>query len=78
MAYVYIMANATRTIYTGVTNDLERRVWEHRTGFHPEAFTSKHKLTKLVYFAEFPRIADAMTLHGTGLRNSPVNEDRFA
>jgi putative endonuclease len=60
MAYVYIMANPTRWIYTGVTNDLQRRDWEHKKGFNPDAFTSKHKLTKLVYFAESPRIDDAI------------------
>ncbi|HEV2073337.1 MAG TPA: GIY-YIG nuclease family protein [Thermomicrobiales bacterium] len=59
-AYVYIMANQTRTMYTGVTNDLQRRVWEHKTGFDPNGFTSRYKLTRLVYFAEFSRFGDAI------------------
>jgi len=43
------MANETRTIYTGVTNNLERRVYEHKSKL-VEGFTSKYGLTKLVYY----------------------------
>ena len=59
-AYVYIMANPSRTIYIGVTTNLERRVWEHKTSFLRGAFTTKYKLTKLVYIAEFSRLDDAI------------------
>jgi len=59
-AYVYIMANRTRTMYTGVPRDLQRRVWEHKTGCLPDSFTSRDKLTKLVYIAEFARLDDAI------------------
>jgi putative endonuclease len=46
---VYIMANAHNTVlYTGVTNDLQRRVLEHRSG--KSGFTKKYNITKLVYF----------------------------
>jgi hypothetical protein len=38
--YVYIMANKARTLYTGVTNDLQRRVFEHQHGLTP-GFTSR-------------------------------------
>ena len=48
--YVYIMTNANEsTLYTGVTNDLMRRVWEHREGF-AGGFTRRYNVTKLVYF----------------------------
>ena len=47
---VYIMANAHHTVlYTGVTNDLFRRVTEHKSG-EGRAFTKKYNITKLVYF----------------------------
>ncbi len=58
-SYVYIMANASRTIYVGVASNLERRVWEHRTHFH-DGFTKRHHATKLVYIEEFERIDDAI------------------
>jgi putative endonuclease len=48
--YVYIMTNAHKTVlYTGVTNELQRRVLEHKSGKGSE-FTKKYKLTKLIYF----------------------------
>ena len=47
---VYIMTNAHNTVlYTGVTNNLERRVMEHRAG-SGSAFTKKYNVNKLVYF----------------------------
>jgi putative endonuclease len=47
--YVYIMANLARTLYTGVTNDLEWRVFEHREKRIP-GFTQWYNLTQLVYY----------------------------
>ena len=47
--YVYIMTNPSRTLYTGVTNNLEIRTWQHKSGEIP-GFTSKYKITRLVYF----------------------------
>ena len=49
--YVYIMPSTSNyTIYTGVTNDLVRRVYEHRTGADPDGFTTKYAVKKLVYY----------------------------
>ncbi len=48
--YVYIMTNKNNTvIYTGVTNDLKRRVYEHREKL-TEGFIKKYNITKLVYY----------------------------
>ncbi len=46
--YVYIMANRSKTLYTGMTNNLERRVAEHRAGL--SKFTAKYGMKKLVYY----------------------------
>ena len=47
--YVYIITNIARTLYTGMTSNLPRRVWEHKTRFEP-GFTSRYKLNRLVYY----------------------------
>ena len=47
--YVYIMTNHSKTLYTGVTNDLQRRVFEHKNK-QVSGFTSRYNITKLVYF----------------------------
>jgi putative endonuclease len=49
--YVYIMTNNSKTLYTGMTNDLTRRVYEHKQKLTP-GFTQKYNITKLVYFEE--------------------------
>ena len=51
--YIYILANATNVVlYTGVTNDLIRRIYEHKTHADPKSFTARYDVTKLVYFEE--------------------------
>ena len=51
MYYVYILTNkSNKVLYTGVTNDLVRRMYEHRHHLDPESFTAKYKVTKLVHF----------------------------
>lgn len=49
--FVYIMTNHSRRLYTGVTNDLTRRVFERRSG-EGKGFTSKYVFDLLVYFEE--------------------------
>jgi putative endonuclease len=56
---MYIMASVSRVLYVGVTNDLERRVWEHKLGT-VKGFTKRYNCTKLVWFEEFREIRDAI------------------
>ena len=54
--YTYILANKNdTTLYIGVTNDLQRRVAEHRSGMIP-GFTQKYNCHKLVYFEEYSNV----------------------
>ena len=57
--YVYIMASRSRTLYTGVTNDLNRRVWEHKHG-SAQGFTKKYRVNRLVYFDSTPDVSAAI------------------
>ena len=59
--YVYILTNKNNTVlYTGVTNDLKRRLEEHTQKIIPNSFTSKYNLYKLVYYESFFMIGDAI------------------
>jgi len=58
--YVYILANRIGgTLYIGVTNDLVRRVHEHRMKL-AEGFTKKHRVARLVYFEVFDDVENAI------------------
>lgn len=48
--YVYIMCNSSRTLYVGVTNNLKRRVLQHRDGRGEGRFTSRYRIKRLVYY----------------------------
>ena len=58
--WVYIMTNrSAHAMYIGVTNDLERRVWEHRQGFGSE-FAKKYRIDRLVYTEEYQQVSEAI------------------
>ena len=54
------MSSLSKTLYTGVTNDLERRVFEHKEP-RPGSFTARYNVNRLVYFEEFADISQAIT-----------------
>ncbi len=59
-SYVYLMTNKVNTvIYTGVTGDLKKRIYEHKEKI-VEGFTKKYNVTKLVYYEVFDDIQDAI------------------
>ena len=59
--YVYFMTNRSRVVlYTGVTNDLVRRVWEHQNDA-VKGYTKKYKVHILVYHETFEDVRDAIT-----------------
>jgi putative endonuclease len=59
--YVYILTSKSNKVYyVGVTNDLKRRVWEHKTKQNPKSFTAQYNIYKLVYFENFEFIVEAI------------------
>ncbi|MDE2008753.1 MAG: GIY-YIG nuclease family protein [Candidatus Omnitrophica bacterium] len=59
--YVYILTNKNdKVLYVGITSDLVKRVYEHKTGL-VEGFTRKYKTHKLVYYETFEDIVNAIT-----------------
>lgn len=58
--YVYIVTNKNNTVlYTGVTNNLKRRIYEHKTKLN-KGFTAKYNVCKLVYFEHFVSVKEAI------------------
>ncbi len=47
--YVYILASQSRELYVGVTNDVYKRVSQHRSGVNPNSYTARHRTSRLVY-----------------------------
>ena len=57
--WIYVLASRTRNLYVGVTNDLQRRMIEHRQGLVP-GFTSRYKTFRLVHCEQFGDIREAI------------------
>lgn len=58
---IYIMTNKNNTVlYTGVTSDLRKRLYEHKNKIYTTSFTGKYNVSKLVYFEVFSLIEEAI------------------
>jgi methylglutaconyl-CoA hydratase len=62
--YVYMMSSKSRVLYTGVTNNIHRRVWEHKHDEIP-GFTSDYRVHRLVYFQSFQYVGNAIAREKT-------------
>lgn len=59
--YVYILTNKNKTVlYTGVTNNLRKRLHQHKTKVNPNSFTAKYNVEFLVYYEKFGWIQQAI------------------
>lgn len=58
--YVYILSSSTGTLYIGVTNSLERRMYEHKNKL-VEGFTKKYNIDRLLYYEEFLDVNEAIS-----------------
>ncbi|MBN1779312.1 MAG: GIY-YIG nuclease family protein [Candidatus Buchananbacteria bacterium] len=60
--YIYILTNKINTVlYVGVTNNLARRIYEHKEKLNPNSFTSKYNVNRLVYYEIFNNSYDAIS-----------------
>ena len=73
--YVYIIANATRILYTGLTSNLHQRVWKHKNKML-DGFTSHFQVCRLVYFESFDDVRRAIDREKQIKRWRRENEDK--
>ena len=75
--YVYILANKYHTVlYVGVTNDLERRCFEHKTK-KVKGFTQKYNIDNLIYYEKFDQIEDAIFREKQIKKYSRIKKDNL-
>ena len=60
--YVYILKCSDNSYYTGITNNLERRIIEHQEGYHNDSYTFTRRPIELVFYTEFTDPNDAIEI----------------
>lgn len=58
--FVYILANKSKMLYVGVTNNLVRRLCEHKEKMHPKSYTARYNVNRLVYYESTNNILAAI------------------
>ena len=59
--YVYLLTNKNNTvIYTGVTSQIEKRIFLHKIKYNPKSFSARYNLNKLVYYESFSSMVEAI------------------
>lgn len=58
--FIYILLCSDNSYYTGITNDLERRLWEHENGIDPKSYTFKRRPVKMVFHERFTEVTQAI------------------
>ena len=61
-SYVYILKCADNSYYTGVTSDLEKRIFQHNTAFYLDCYTASRRPLTLAFYAEFTDITLAIEM----------------
>lgn len=75
---VYILTNRSKSLYVGVTNNLRRRIWEHKFGSGSE-FCKRYKIDRLVYYESFDDVRNAiMRLTGRSGSRAGCGSRRFS
>jgi putative endonuclease len=59
-AYVYILASTYKHLYIGVTSEIESRIRQHKEKAHPDSFTARYRIDRLVHLEHFAMIDDAI------------------
>jgi len=60
VSYVYILKCADNSYYTGVTSNLNQRLYQHQSAFYPDCYTVSRRPVELVFYAEFTNIEFAI------------------
>jgi putative endonuclease len=60
VSYVYILKCADNSYYTGVTSNLNQRLYQHHSAFYPDCYTASRRPVELVFYAEFTNIGFAI------------------